>query len=158
MLITSFPLLYSHPLAVARGCRPHPDGQTTPGNTAAKDPADLGVSDRTVMDIMGWTDARMLSRYQHVVDEPRHDAARRMGATLWGDTDPTPAAPAGQAAAQGAAQDSTRKAVCTPCVFRKTTRPKTDIRSPVTCGFMEPPVGIEPTTYALRVRRSGRLS
>ena len=31
-------------------------------------------------------------------------------------------------------------------------------RRPVTCGFMEPPVGIEPTTYALRVRRSVRLS
>jgi integrase len=37
------------------------------------------------MDIMGWTEARMLSRYQHVVDELRHDAARRMGAALWGD-------------------------------------------------------------------------
>ena len=45
------------------------------------------------MDIMGWTEARMLSRYQHVVDELRHDAARRMGAALWGDTDPTPAGP-----------------------------------------------------------------
>jgi integrase len=48
--------------------------------------------------------------------------------------------------------------VCTPCAFRKTTSPRTDIRSPVTCGFMEPPEGIEPSTYALRVRRSGRLS
>ena len=42
---------------------------------------------------MGWTEARMLSRYQHVVDELRHDAARRMGAALWGDTDPTPGGP-----------------------------------------------------------------
>ena len=42
---------------------------------------------------MGWTEARMLSRYQHVVDELRHDAARRMGAALWGATDPTPGGP-----------------------------------------------------------------
>jgi integrase len=34
-----------------------------------------GVDARTVMDIMGWTEARMLSRYQHVVDELRRDAA-----------------------------------------------------------------------------------
>jgi hypothetical protein len=48
------------------------------------------------MDIMGWTEARMLSRYQHVVDELRHDAARRMGTALWGDagdTDPAPGDP-----------------------------------------------------------------
>ena len=36
-----------------------------------------GVNARTVMDIMGWTEARMLSRYQHVVDELRRDAAPR---------------------------------------------------------------------------------
>jgi hypothetical protein len=45
------------------------------------------------MDIMGWTEARMLSRYQHVVDELRHDAARRMGAALWGDTDQSAGGP-----------------------------------------------------------------
>ena len=28
----------------------------------------------------------------------------------------------------------------TPCVFRKKTCPRTDIRSPVTCSFMEPPM------------------
>ena len=35
----------------------------------------------------------MLSRYQHVVDELRHDAARRMGAALWGDADQTTGGP-----------------------------------------------------------------
>ncbi len=44
-----------------------------------------GVNARTVMDIMGWTEARMLSRYQHVVDELRRDAADRMGQALWPD-------------------------------------------------------------------------
>ena len=42
-----------------------------------------GVNARTVMDVMGWTEARMLSRYQHVVDELRRDAADRMGEALW---------------------------------------------------------------------------
>ncbi len=37
------------------------------------------------MDIMGWSEARMLSRYQHVVDELRRDAADRMGQALWPD-------------------------------------------------------------------------
>ena len=41
-----------------------------------------GVNARTVMDVMGWTEARMLSRYQHVVDELRRDAADRMGEAL----------------------------------------------------------------------------
>jgi hypothetical protein len=36
-----------------------------------------GVNARTVMDIMGWTEARVLSRYQHVIDELRRDAAPR---------------------------------------------------------------------------------
>ena len=42
-----------------------------------------GVNARTVMDIMGWSEARMLSRYQHVVDELRRDAAERIGRALW---------------------------------------------------------------------------
>ena len=33
-----------------------------------------------------------------------------------------------------------------------------DRERPLTCELLEPPVGIEPTTYALRVRCSGRLS
>ena len=43
-----------------------------------------GVSPRVVMDVMGWSDQRMLLRYQHVVDELRRDAATRMGSALWG--------------------------------------------------------------------------
>ena len=43
-----------------------------------------GVSPRVVMDVMGWSDQRMLLRYQHVVDELRRDAATRMGNALWG--------------------------------------------------------------------------
>ncbi len=48
-----------------------------------------GVAPRTVMDVMGWSEQRMLSRYQHVVDELRRDAADLMGAALWPDKNET---------------------------------------------------------------------
>lgn len=48
-----------------------------------------GVAPRTVMDVMGWSEQRMLSRYQHVVDELRRGAADLMGAALWPDTTET---------------------------------------------------------------------
>jgi hypothetical protein len=35
------------------------------------------------MDVMGWSEQRMLSRYQHVIDELRRDAANQMGSALW---------------------------------------------------------------------------
>jgi integrase len=54
-------------------------------HTAATSLLVQGVSARTVMDIMGWSDQRMLLRYQHVIDELRRDAADRMGAALWGE-------------------------------------------------------------------------
>ena len=54
-----------------------------------------GVNARTVMDVMGWTEARMLSRYQHVVDELRRDAADRMGEALWPASQRVPDASAG---------------------------------------------------------------
>jgi len=44
-----------------------------------------GVDIRTVMAIMGWTELATAQRYVHAVDELRHEAARRMGTTLWGD-------------------------------------------------------------------------
>jgi integrase len=43
-----------------------------------------GVDRRVVMDIMGWSSERMLSRYQHVVDEMRTEAAKRLGSVLFG--------------------------------------------------------------------------
>jgi site-specific recombinase XerD len=50
-----------------------------------------GVDIRTVMAIMGWTELATAQRYVHAVDELRHEAARRMGAALWGGpaADPT---------------------------------------------------------------------
>jgi integrase len=45
-----------------------------------------GVDRRVVMDIMCWSSERMLSRYQHVVDEMRTEAAKRLGGALFGGT------------------------------------------------------------------------
>jgi integrase len=59
-----------------------------------------GVDSRTVMSIMGWSAESQRVRYQHVVDELRAEAARRVGAMLWGD-------PAGDSATTGAT--STRR-------------------------------------------------
>ena len=46
----------------------------------------LRVDGRTVMAIMGWSDGRMLQRYQHVVDELLAEGARRIGGLLFGDS------------------------------------------------------------------------
>lgn len=45
-----------------------------------------GVDPRTVMDLLGWSNITMTRRYQHVVDELRTEAARRIGDLLWGET------------------------------------------------------------------------
>jgi hypothetical protein len=48
------------------------------------------------------------------------------------------------------------------CVHKRAqTSSKVQVREidiPLTCTFVEPPIGIEPMTYALRMRRSSRLS
>ena len=43
-----------------------------------------GVDTRTVMDLLGWSQQSLTLRYQHVVDELKHEAARRMEVLLWG--------------------------------------------------------------------------
>lgn len=47
----------------------------------------LGVPERTVMSIMGWSSTSMAARYQHVTDPIRRDVARRLGGLLWSDED-----------------------------------------------------------------------
>jgi len=49
----------------------------------------MGVDGRVVMDMMGWSVASMLKRYQHVLDEMKVEAAKRVGDALWA----APAAP-----------------------------------------------------------------
>lgn len=43
----------------------------------------LGVHQRVVMDIMGWSTAGMVKRYTHVLEEVRHDVANRLNNFLW---------------------------------------------------------------------------
>jgi integrase len=47
----------------------------------------LGVPERTVMDIMGWSSAGMLKRYQHVSDALRRGVADQIGGLVWGPTE-----------------------------------------------------------------------
>ena len=43
----------------------------------------LGVPDRAVMDLMGWSTSNMAARYQHLTAPIRRDVASRLGALLW---------------------------------------------------------------------------
>ena len=45
----------------------------------------LGVPERTVMGIMGWSSTSMAARYQHVTDPIRHAVAAQVGGLLWAD-------------------------------------------------------------------------
>lgn len=46
-------------------------------------PLVLGVSERTVMEVMGWCTTSMAARYQHVTDPIRREMASRVGGLLW---------------------------------------------------------------------------
>ena len=43
----------------------------------------LGVPERTLMSVMGWSSTAMAARYQHVTDPIRRDVADRIGGLLW---------------------------------------------------------------------------
>ena len=44
----------------------------------------LGIPERAVMDMMGWSNGAMAKRYQHVTAVLRQDIASRLGGLLWG--------------------------------------------------------------------------
>ena len=48
----------------------------------------LGVPERTVMEIMGWSTTGMAARYQHVTDPIRQEVAARVGGLLWAGSEP----------------------------------------------------------------------
>jgi integrase len=50
----------------------------------------LGVSERAVMGIMGWSDPGMAKRYQHVTDPVRRDVAGLINGFLWARETPGP--------------------------------------------------------------------
>lgn len=45
----------------------------------------LGVPERTVMSVMGWSSTAMAARYQHVTDPIRREVANRVGGLLFAD-------------------------------------------------------------------------
>jgi integrase len=47
----------------------------------------LGVSERAVLGIMGWSTTAMAARYQHVTGVIRGDVAQRVGGLIWGAED-----------------------------------------------------------------------
>lgn len=54
-------------------------------HTAATTLLLMGVDGRIVMDMMGWSSAVMLRRYQHVLDVMKTDAANRIAGALWAE-------------------------------------------------------------------------
>ncbi|HEX5742012.1 MAG TPA: site-specific integrase [Pilimelia sp.] len=44
----------------------------------------LGVSERAVMGIMGWSNSAMATRYQHITAQVQQDVAQQVGGLLWG--------------------------------------------------------------------------
>ncbi len=50
----------------------------------------LGVSQPTIMNVMGWSNPAMAQRYAHVVDPIRRDVAERLGGLLWDASQPPP--------------------------------------------------------------------
>ena len=43
----------------------------------------LGVPERAVMGVMGWSNTAMAARYQHITAAIRRDVAHRVGGLLW---------------------------------------------------------------------------
>ena len=56
-------------------------------HTAATTLLVLGVPDRTVMGLMGWSTPTMKKRYLHVTDEIRQDVAQQLNGFFWAATE-----------------------------------------------------------------------
>jgi integrase len=50
----------------------------------------LGVSQPTMMNVMGWSNPAMAQRYAHVVDPIRHEVASQVGVLLWDEPELPP--------------------------------------------------------------------
>lgn len=61
----------------------------------------LGVAERTVMGVMGWSNTAMAARYQHLTATIRRDVARRVGGLLWAPAGEAPPEPLDGGAAAG---------------------------------------------------------
>ncbi|MCC8248229.1 tyrosine-type recombinase/integrase [Saccharothrix luteola] len=62
-----------------------PDGRLHDArHTAATVLLLLGIPERTVMGIMGWSNTAMATRYQHITTAIKRDVSERVGTLLWG--------------------------------------------------------------------------
>lgn len=52
----------------------------------------LGVHERAIMSILGWSSTSMVSRYAHVIAPIHNDVASRLNGFLWTENGPTPGA------------------------------------------------------------------
>ena len=59
-------------------------------HTAATTLLLLGVSERAVIDIMGWSTGKMTIVYQHVTEGVRKDVAGKVGSYIWGENSTSP--------------------------------------------------------------------
>lgn len=59
-------------------------------HTAATTLLLLGVSERAVIDIMGWSTGKMTLVYQHITGGVRKEIAGRVGSYIWGNADAPP--------------------------------------------------------------------
>ncbi|WP_141205792.1 tyrosine-type recombinase/integrase [Streptomyces griseorubiginosus] len=50
----------------------------------------LGVSERAVMGLMGWSTTAMAARYQHMVDSVRNEVAQRVDGLIWNSSEHGP--------------------------------------------------------------------
>ena len=50
----------------------------------------LGVSERAMMGIMGWSNPAMARLYAHMIDAIHHDIADRIDGLLWSHDDDAP--------------------------------------------------------------------
>jgi hypothetical protein len=58
-------------------------GGSTTLATAATVLLILGVPERAVMGLMGWSSTAMAARYQHITEPVRRDIAIRLGTLIW---------------------------------------------------------------------------
>lgn len=77
------PMDYRRWHAFLKSCGVAPNRVHDARHTAATILLLMGVDGRVVMDMLGWSQASMLKRYQHVIDAMKQDAAHKMASALW---------------------------------------------------------------------------
>lgn len=48
----------------------------------------LGVPERAIMGLMGWSTTAMAARYQHITGSIRGDVTERVSGLIWGSPEP----------------------------------------------------------------------